>query len=368
MITDIHIQNYKLFKSLQLKNLSQFTLIGGKNSSGKTSLLEALFLALDCAHPAMFLKSLQFRGLNSFPLNSIFEIAFHNTNINQPIKLEYRINNLEKKLEYRALPNSQKPLSITQQKLDKGGFTSDTEKNIIDFDKSMSNKDTFLKMEIRYGTGKNFQKAILESTVKGGLSLEPSRGLETYNEGVRAAFLPVVQPNLALQNANLYGELDKKNKTNDIVKALQILDPDLKSLSIIPEAPHPTLYVDMGFGKKIPLALMGQGIHRLLSILLLICNMKNGIIFVDEIENGFHHSIMSKIWKTITTHAKIYQTQVLAVTHSYEFVQKAMQSIDSDLKNSFAYIRIDREGEKFTPVYYSFENLNTASGENFEIR
>ena len=34
MITDIHIQNFKLFKSFKLEKLPKILLVGGKNNSG----------------------------------------------------------------------------------------------------------------------------------------------------------------------------------------------------------------------------------------------------------------------------------------------------------------------------------------------
>ena len=45
MLEELHIRNYRIFK--ELKNgdqLSRINLIAGSNNSGKTSLLEAIFL------------------------------------------------------------------------------------------------------------------------------------------------------------------------------------------------------------------------------------------------------------------------------------------------------------------------------------
>lgn len=56
------------------------------------------------------------------------------------------------------------------------------------------------------------------------------------------------------------------------------------------------LYVDIGINKKIPMSFMGDGISRLTSILLAILTTKNGIVFIDEIENGIHYSVQNKIW------------------------------------------------------------------------
>ena len=45
MIKEIHIQNFRCFEDTWLSGFSNINLIGGLNNSGKTALLEALFLA-----------------------------------------------------------------------------------------------------------------------------------------------------------------------------------------------------------------------------------------------------------------------------------------------------------------------------------
>ena len=42
MLDHIHIENFRLFKNLDIPKVGQVNLITGKNNSGKTTLLEAL--------------------------------------------------------------------------------------------------------------------------------------------------------------------------------------------------------------------------------------------------------------------------------------------------------------------------------------
>ena len=44
MLKSLRIRNYRVFKDLKVDGLQRINLIAGKNSSGKTSLLEAVFL------------------------------------------------------------------------------------------------------------------------------------------------------------------------------------------------------------------------------------------------------------------------------------------------------------------------------------
>ena len=256
MIKSIKIQNYKLFKSFSLENLPYIVLIGGKNNCGKTSILESVFMSLDCGNPAMFMRHLGWRGLSTFDnsAESLFAPAFYNFNLKEPITFEYCINSSKKKLSYKFYPSISQPIVISGE-------------NRIDLQGKL---DSDLGgVEISYGTGRKKppEKAFLKLEEK-GLGLTNSRFLVKYNDGMRAVFLFSINFGLPDEDSRRYGELDRINETKEIVDRLKILEPQLQSLSLIPMGGKPIIYGDNGIGTKIPLSLMGQGIVRLASILL----------------------------------------------------------------------------------------------------
>src|SRR5205807_7489873 len=85
------------------------------------------------------------------------------------------------------------------------------------------------------------------------------------------------------------------------------------------------IHGDIGIGRKIPLAHMGEGMGRLLSIVLAIAVNKDGLILIDEFEHGIHHSGMTKIWEGVSKMAQEYNCQIIATTHSYECLQAAFE-------------------------------------------
>ena len=56
----------------------------------------------------------------------------------------------------------------------------------------------------------------------------------------------------------------------------------------------PYVYVSLNDGMKMPITYMGDGINKVLHLLLLILTSPNGIVLLDEIENGFHYSVISE--------------------------------------------------------------------------
>ncbi len=113
---------------------------------------------------------------------------------------------------------------------------------------------------------------------------------------------------------------------------------------------------------------MGDGMARLISIILIISTTKNGCIFIDEIENGIHYSVLPKIWSGIVAAAKKYNCQIFATTHSYECLEAAVKALDENLQDEFRYIRLERHDEKLLSNTYSFAELSVSIDRKWEIR
>src|SRR3954452_10370521 len=74
------------------------------------------------------------------------------------------------------------------------------------------------------------------------------------------------------------------------------------------------------------MALMGEGMVRLLSLVLEITNASNGVVLIDEIETGLHHSVLRTVWRAIGKASRRSNTQVFATTHSWECISAAHEA------------------------------------------
>ena len=63
MLTSAHIRNYRILRDLEISELRRINVFTGDNRSGKTSLLEALFLMTHGANPNDLVNSPIFREL-----------------------------------------------------------------------------------------------------------------------------------------------------------------------------------------------------------------------------------------------------------------------------------------------------------------
>jgi AAA15 family ATPase/GTPase len=102
--------------------------------------------------------------------------------------------------------------------------------------------------------------------------------------------------------------------------------------------------------------------------LLAIATAPHGVVLVDEIDNGLHHSVISKVWQAIDDAARRFDTQVLATTHSYECIQAAYQAFNETENYDFRLHRLERVAEKVRVVTYDRETLAAALTGELEVR
>jgi AAA15 family ATPase/GTPase len=106
----------------------------------------------------------------------------------------------------------------------------------------------------------------------------------------------------------------------------------------------------------------------LLSLLASVAAAKDGILLVDELENGLHHTSMGILWRALVKGAVLNNVQVIATTHSYECIQSFKDNLVYDRNSDASVIRIERNGETHKAVTMNMGDLQTMFENNREIR
>ena len=110
--------------------------------------------------------------------------------------------------------------------------------------------------------------------------------------------------------------------------------------------------------------------RRITSLLLAISTTPNGIVFIDEIENGLHHSIQVEVWKAIAEAARAYNVQIFATTHSLEMIQAAHKAFLDDEPYDFRLHRLHRstKTDEITPTTFNKFSMSAAIDLEAEVR
>src|SRR5208337_387744 len=302
MIREFTVKNFRGFQDFNLDNLAQINLISGKNNVGKSALLEALFLHFGNTNPQLAIMVNGFRGMNdmTFEFKSFspnpFDSLFFNLDHTKIIELN-SIDHSKKSKSVRIRLNPTSPRLKHDRNFSKSNVNFNLPRDeigsdvfpVIDFEEIWHNKTT------------HYQLKVTPNGIKINKPMNPE--FETH-------FVPsrTVSPK---DDAILFGKIDKSkfSQIEEIVKILQIVDNRIKRLSVIPNANEVMIHGDIGLSNSLPLPLMGEGMGKLNSLLLRFANAKNGVVLIDEIENGFHYSILKDIWKVIFEASKKFNVQ-----------------------------------------------------------
>jgi hypothetical protein len=197
-----------------------------------------------------------------------------------------------------------------------------------------------------------------------GLRFEPAPPPSSFD----AFFLSSRKRPTFEEEAELFGNLEKKAKHEVVFRVLRIIEPRLKRLTMIYAAGQPVLHGDLGFGQPLPLPMMGEGMVRLASIVVRLGNASGGVALIDEIENGLHHSVIKKIWEALGEASRLFNTQIFATTHSRECIIAAHEAFSGARSDDFRFHRLDRINGEIRAVSYDRDSLEASLDMNLEVR
>ena len=123
-----------------------------------------------------------------------------------------------------------------------------------------------------------------------------------------------------------------------------------------------------GRSQPVPLKSLGDGAVRLFSVALALVNSQNGILLLDEAENGIHHTVQPDFWRMVLRMARENNTQVLATTHSWDCVRGFAQSAADDQEAEGILYRLERDDEDVWAIFYPEDQLKIAAEQGTEVR
>lgn len=360
MIKEIAVKNFRGFQALQISHLANINLFIGKNNLGKTALLEAFFLLLGASNPELSIFLNKYRGVEFTLLDpsEIWGWLFHNGVLEAPVEINCVDDvNINHKLMLRIKSSQTMQIDSKQEAELK------IEQQLIS---TFGSENKYLELEYEKRQDSSSQSSFSTARiVQNNIQIQKSLNLPFPP----SIYLPASAPMNDQLNAAQFSKLEAHGEHEEITKVLKAIEPNLKRLFVNSATGIPRIMGDLGGKLYLPITYMGDGINRLLSILLAIANIPSGgIILIDEVENGFHYSVLQKTWEAIGKLSKKRNIQVIATTHSLECVQAAHKAYKSQDTYNFLLARLERSNEKISAIEYTKEELETSFELNWEIR
>jgi AAA15 family ATPase/GTPase len=344
-ISDFTVKNFKGFDFFEINELGQFNLISGDNNVGKTSLLEALLLDND------LIQTLH-------NLNSIYWIK-HNLSADESKKrnyLDYFINNKSgsKSIHYSFV-------SGVEFRIDKGDLRLQSPNVVEKFNTKYSSLNKIGEIAMLFINNK----------------LEDVSPIEYLPEDhlIEGAFLP---NNIGFTSRMVksYSDLIKQDVANKtkLIKSLELFIPDIQDILML-ENNFSENTIDIqqkGNSQLLPLTSFGDGVLKLMRIMLRIMISTNQRLMIDEVDTGVFYRRMKEYIKVILLTAKQYNVQLFFTTHSKEFIENFYLAID-DLgvseQSLSRFIRLEKqESSRVVARNYSYKQFSNEIELGNEVR
>ncbi len=371
-IVDLTIEGFRGFRELKLEGLGRVNLITGRNNTGKSSLLEAVRILASGSPPATIRSILIHREEDVFDPDEqsrqgYAEIALQISTLFHGFP---ELSGTWKPILVSA-GGSQQPtkLMLTLDWFSEERTENGTRKYVPLRTKPFDEEDAIPALTI--DTGDSERIFLLENLRKdyyGPRPLQPEYGRPRSTPCI---YISPYGGESTVRLGTLWDRIALSDLEKRVVEALRIIDPSISAVSIVggdrPRHPRTAIVRSGKIQRPVPLRSFGDGLNRLFEIALSLVNAKDGLLLIDEFENGMHYSVQLDTWRMIFKLAAALGVQVFATSHSWDAIE-AFQKAAAETPEEGMLVRLARKGEDIIPTVLREDGLRIATRNSIEVR
>lgn len=368
------ISNYKNFDKLTLENLANVNLIIGKNNVGKSTLLEVISIVAANGDVNWIKELLEIRGES---------VRFSPSEENKIEKEIERFASLYHDRDIERFYHSPIEIQMTDR-LESDIFAL----KLVKYTETTETDNNGLQRIVRSFLDETEEPDIENANMGIGFLSMVSDKKTLYAFGKGRLVRPISDKRYPFEyvhtnqissdkNPALFDRLALTPSEKYIIKALQIIEPRIEALNYLKDDTilssslrkdeRVPIVVLRDSSKRYRLSSMGDGINRVLTIILALLNCKDGVLLIDEFENGLHHSVQSQLWKIIFELSEELHIQVFATTHSEDAIKSFSENAHT--KQNGKIIRLENQNNSIRVVEYQEKEELAYIGQNdIEIR
>ena len=316
MLKSIRIRNYRGFRDCKIDDLGRVNIFAGVNNSGKTTILEALFLWSAGGNPQFAFNPTVVRvdvpverALLPGPISNMMPNAgymwstawqpmFHALATSEPIEI---VGN------HDPLGQMQLTISTERSRAVVLSPNSDTIRDHPDdllFQYRYGGDDDSYVIRIKT---RDITKYDVESTSQIKIPLQ------SIFEGMSSIATDVER----------LSKLKKEKADASVLNAIKMVDASVESIEIGVLDNHAVMLADVGLSDRLPLQTLGAGPQRIATLATSAAAAAGGLLLIDDFDAGLHYSKLGDVWRALHAIAVDKDVQVFATTHSYECVRAA---------------------------------------------
>ena len=359
VLESLQIFTFRAIESLSLPQLGRITLITGKNSIGKTTILDAVRIYAN-------------RGSISV-INSIL------SDRNELINVSSEDGDVSKIVNYESLFHGR---HTTDCSIGQMGEKSPLIVSIAEGE----NDDGDIERLLRIEDSNRVREYAIDTISKRERTLR--KDARNASKVINCEFLHPWKPDQD-KIAAYWDEVALTEDSRILIKALSLLSGDNVLGVAAVTIPFPRIFPRISFARvdrfrysyprrilkvkiegessPIPLERLGDGASRVAGVALALANTARGLLVIDEVENGIHYSVQEEFWKIVGQLAKEKNVQVIASTHSWSCIEGFVAASKRLDLNSVLFNLI-RDGNAIHAVRYGGDELEVAVDDGLEVR
>ena len=285
--SEIEVIEFRGLENIKINNLSQMNLFVGDNNSGKTSLLESIYLLTQMNDLNEYINIERFRA----KVDEYFSPIWMEDYIDE----HFEVKGIFDSQNINVIYNKEKDESLD---IDKQGYL--TTMNII---ANKNNENYNMRMHL-------YEREPAASNAKSIVHLCPSSFSSAYRRN-KKTLLDAHSTLVKDKKLQLVKDFIIKSFPNEMITSID-LDSNGKS--------NRFMISSKKFPKAQDISKFGEGLQRVWEISLYTMSCSGGCAFVDEIDSGVHKSLLDSFIKFIAELCKEYNVQLFATTHNRECV------------------------------------------------
>jgi len=361
MIGSLHVSGFKLFRDITLPRLGRLNLLVGENNSGKSCLLEAINLYAGQAPLTDILQTAGGRSTQDLgPWDSV-DFTEEGTSIRHPVF----------DLFHRSGPTFTKEFVVEEI-----GDRSPLRVQCLPH-RATTVEDGMVRYAPVAGEDANAPDIEFALPVYVGdrsIGLVTRRRLpmgRVLGERFRYQGVAFLRAN-GFSNeraASMWDTLVQGPRQELVLDWLRMLDPRIEDIAYVAgrRDTRVALLKFRGHG-RIPLSSMGDGLTRLFHIALAVASAPNGVLLIDEFENGLHWTVQAKLWIALARAAREFGVQVFSTTHSRDCIEGFTAAVRSAARDDAAMYRLESKGDDVLALELPLLNVDAAMREHEEVR
>ncbi len=329
MLKSISIQGFRGIDRLRIDGLAPLTVLIGDNGAGKSTVLEAAFALYGRLMPSWVLSLQARRGMLSFSNEGPSYLGlFYGSSESGPAVISGRTAD---STEYR--------LEIERQPIGTQAITVGVREQAASSEMPTQVPSLRLRAS-KNGEEEGSSELIWKFTPPNQGEVQIRNG---RNERPYALLQPPSDGALSHDDRERFGDARETGLDAQVLELVQQVDSRIEDIEFLQTSRSQYFRAKLKDGATLPLGMLGGGVVNIFRMAINLAFVKDGLLAIDEVENGIYHRRLPDCFKALLAARKQLNTQLMLATHSFEALTAILQAAEEQDVKQLAVVHLRRD-------------------------